>query len=110
MRKGGLLLGVVVAGATLALAMAAPVAFAQEMERQPGSQRFCPELRCRPLMTMALDVVASLGLATDDARAMNFAGLCCLVRGSVIAGARRAIRKGRRLSGMSEGANLPKAG
>ena len=32
MRKGGLLLGVVVAGATLALAMAAPVAFAQEME------------------------------------------------------------------------------
>jgi hypothetical protein len=66
----------------------------------PGSQRFCRELRCRPLMTMALDVVASLGLATDDAKAMNFAGLCCLVRGSVIAGAPRAIRKGRRLSGM----------
>jgi hypothetical protein len=42
---------------------------------------------------MALDVVASLGLATDDARAMNFAGLCCLVRGSVIAGAPQAIRK-----------------
>ena len=36
MRKGGLLLGVVVAGATLALAMAAPVAFAQEMERVPA--------------------------------------------------------------------------
>jgi hypothetical protein len=51
-------------------------------------------------MTMALDVVACLGLATDDARAMNFAGLCCLVRGSVIGGAPRAIRKGRRLSGM----------
>jgi hypothetical protein len=49
---------------------------------------------------MALDVVACLGLATDDARAMNFAGLCCLVRGSVIGGAPRAIRKGRRLSGM----------
>jgi hypothetical protein len=51
-------------------------------------------------MTMALDVVACLGLATDDARAMNFAGLCCLVSGSVIAAAPRAIRKGRRLSGM----------
>jgi hypothetical protein len=62
-------------------------------EFQSGSQRFCPELRCRPLMTMALDVVASLGLATDDAKAMNFAGLCCLVRGSVIAGAPRTIRK-----------------
>ena len=49
---------------------------------------------------MALDVVACLGLATDDARAMNFARLCCLVRGSVIGGAPRAIRKGRRLSGM----------
>ena len=36
MRKGGLLLGVVVAGATLAVAMAAPVAFAQEMERVPA--------------------------------------------------------------------------
>ena len=50
-------------------------------------------------MTMALDVVAFLERATDDAKAMNFAGLCCLVRGSVIAGAPRAIRKGRRLSG-----------
>jgi hypothetical protein len=36
MRKGGLLLGVVVAGATLAVAMAAPAAFAQEMERVPA--------------------------------------------------------------------------
>ena len=53
-------------------------------------------------MTMALDVVASLGLATDDAKAMNFAELCCLVTGSVIAGAPRAIRKGRRLSKMLE--------
>ena len=32
---------------------------------------------------------------------MNFAGLYCLVRGSVIAGAPRAIRNGRRLSGTS---------
>jgi len=52
-------------------------------------------------MTMAPDVVASLGLVTDDARAMNFAGLYCLVRGSIIAGAPPAIRKGRRLSGTS---------
>jgi hypothetical protein len=44
-------------------------------------------------MTMALDVVASLGRATDAAKAMNFAGLCCLVTGSVIAGAPGAIRK-----------------
>jgi len=51
-------------------------------------------------MTMALDVVAFLGRAMDDAMAMNFAGLCCLVTGSVIAGAPRAIRKGRRLSKM----------
>jgi hypothetical protein len=51
-------------------------------------------------MTMALDVVAFLERAMDAAKAMNFAGLCCLVRGSVIAGAPRAIRKGRRLSGM----------
>jgi hypothetical protein len=36
MRKGGLLLGVVVAGATLAVAMAAPPAFAQEVERVPA--------------------------------------------------------------------------
>jgi hypothetical protein len=36
MRNGGLLLGVVVAGATLAVAMTAPVAFAQEMERLPA--------------------------------------------------------------------------
>ena len=48
-------------------------------------------------MTMALDVVAFLGRAMDDAMAMNFAGLCCLVTGSVIAGAPRAIRKGRRV-------------
>ena len=34
MRKGGLLLGVVVAGATSA--MAAPATFAQEMERVPA--------------------------------------------------------------------------
>ena len=45
-------------------------------------------------MTMALDVVAFLGRAMDDAMAMNFAGLCCLVTGSVIAGAPRTIRKG----------------
>jgi hypothetical protein len=51
-------------------------------------------------MTMALDVVAFLERATDDAITMNFAGLCCLVTGSVIAGAPRTIRKGRRLSGM----------
>ena len=46
-------------------------------------------------MTMALDVVAFLERATDDAITMNFAGLCCLVTGSVIAGAPRAIRKGK---------------
>ena len=51
-------------------------------------------------MTMALDVVAFLGRAMDDARMTNFAGLYYLVTGSVIAGAPRAIRKGRRLSGM----------
>ena len=51
-------------------------------------------------MTMALDVVAFPERAREDAKAMNFAGLCCLVTGSVIAGAPRAIRKGRRLSGM----------
>ena len=51
-------------------------------------------------MTMALDVVASLELAMDDAKATNFAGLCCLVTESAIAGAPRAIRKGRRLSKM----------
>ena len=67
-------------------------------EFQPGSQRFCLELRGRPLMTMALDVVAFLERAMDDAKAMNFAGLCCLVRGSVIAGAPRALRKGMRCS------------
>ena len=99
MRIGGLLLGVVVAGATSATArqLLLPRRWS---EFQPGSQRFCPELRCRPLMTMALDVVAFLGLAMGDARAMNFAGLCCLVTESVIAGAPRTIRKGRRLSGM----------
>ena len=69
-------------------------------EFQAGSQRLYLELRCRPLMTMALDVVARLGLATDDAKATNFAGLCCLVTESAIAGAPRAIRKGRRLSKM----------
>ena len=96
MRIGGLLLGVVVAGATSAMErqLLGPRKW---NEFQPGSQRLCPELRCRPLMTMALDVVASLELATDDAKAMNFAGLCCLVTGSVIAGAPRAIRKGRRV-------------
>jgi hypothetical protein len=52
------------------------------------------------LMPMALDVVARLGLATDDAKATNFAGLCCRVTESAIAGAPRAIRKGRRLSKM----------
>ena len=37
----------------------------------------------------------------DDAKATNFARLCCLVTESVIAGAPRTIRKGsRRLSGM----------
>ena len=51
-------------------------------------------------MTMALDVVAFLGRAMDDAMATNFAGLCCLVTENVIAGAPRTIRKGRRLSGM----------
>ena len=51
-------------------------------------------------MTMALDVVAFLERATDDAITMNFAGLCCLVTESAIAGAPRAIRKGRRLSKM----------
>ena len=45
-------------------------------------------------MTMALDVVAFLEFATDDAKAMNFAGLYYLVTGSVIAGAPRTIRKG----------------
>ena len=69
-------------------------------EFQAGSQRLYLELRCRPLMPMALDVVARLGLATDDAKATNFAGLCCLVTESAIAGAPRAIRKGRRLSKM----------
>ena len=69
-------------------------------EFQTGSQRSYLELRCRPLMPMALDVVERLGLATDDAKATNFAGLCCLVTESAIAGAPRAIRKGRRLSKM----------
>jgi hypothetical protein len=69
-------------------------------EFQAGSQRLYLELRCRPLMPMALDVVARLGLATDDAKATNFAGLCCLVTESAIAGAPRAIRKRRRLSKM----------
>src|SRR6185295_6916235 len=69
-------------------------------EFQASSQRLYLELRCRPLMPMALDVVARLGLATDDAKATNFAGLCCLVKESAIAGAPRAIRKGRRLSKM----------
>ena len=44
---------------------------------------------------MALDVVAFLERAMDDAKATNFAGLCCLVTGRVIAGAGRALRKGR---------------
>jgi hypothetical protein len=35
-------------------------------------------------MTMALDVVAFLEHAIDDAKAMNFAGLCYPVTGSVI--------------------------
>ena len=65
----------------------------------PALSVFAPN-SCRPLMTMALDVAACLGLATDDAKPMNFAELCCLVTGSVIAGAPRAIRKGRRLSKM----------
>src|SRR6476620_9461958 len=69
-------------------------------EFQAGSQRLYLELRCRPLMPMALDVVARLGLATDDAKATNFAGLCCLVTESAIAGAPRAIRKRPRLSKM----------
>ena len=42
-------------------------------EFQTGFQRLCLELRCRPLTTMALDVVASLELAMDDAKATNFA-------------------------------------
>ena len=67
-------------------------------EFQAGSQRLYLELRCRPLMPMALDVVARLGLATDDAKATNFAGLCCLVTESAIAGAPRSLRKGRVLS------------
>ena len=45
-------------------------------------------------MTMALDVVAFLERAMDDAKATNFAGLYYLVTGSVIAGAPRTIRKG----------------
>ena len=45
-------------------------------------------------MTMALDVVAFLGRVMDDAITMNFAGLCCLVTGSVIVGAARTLRKG----------------
>ena len=45
MRKGGLLLGIVVAGATLA--MAAPATFAQEMERVPARLSvFLPEVLC----------------------------------------------------------------
>ena len=44
--------------------------------------------------------IRTVHVALDDAKAMNFAGLCCLVRGSVIAGAPRAIRKRRRLSKM----------
>ena len=43
---------------------------------------------------MALDVVAFLERAMDDAKATNFAGLCCLVTESAIAGAPRALRKG----------------
>ena len=43
---------------------------------------------------MALDVVAILERAMDDAIMTNFAGLCCLVTGSVIADALRTIRKG----------------
>jgi hypothetical protein len=45
-------------------------------------------------MTMALDVVAFLEHAMDDAKAMNFAGLCYPVTGSVIVGAARTLRKG----------------
>jgi hypothetical protein len=80
-------------------------------EFQPGSQRFCREVLCRPLMTMALDVVASLELAMDDAKATNFAVLCCLVRGSVIAGVPRAIRKGSSLiRNVARKRTFPKAG
>jgi hypothetical protein len=62
-------------------------------------------------MTMALDVVASLELAMDDAKATNFAVLCCLVRGSVIAGVPRAIRKGSSLiRNVARKRTFPKAG
>jgi hypothetical protein len=44
-------------------------------------------------MTMALDVVAFLGLAMDDAIMTNFAGLYYPVTGSVIVGAARTLRK-----------------
>ena len=48
-------------------------------EFQPGSQRFCREVLCPwitwHLMTMALDVVAFLEGAMDDAIMTNFAGL-----------------------------------
>jgi hypothetical protein len=45
-------------------------------------------------MTMALDVVAFLGRAMDDAIMTNFAGLYYPVTGSVIVGAARTLRKG----------------
>ena len=59
-------------------------------------------------MTMALDVVAFLGRAMDDAMAMNFAGLYYPVTGSVIAGAPRAIRKGQERVGRSYTALHPR--
>ena len=51
---------------------------------------------------MALDVVAFLERAMDDARTTNFAGLYYLVTESAIAGAPQALRKGRRLSRVPE--------